>query len=145
MNNKDIYICGRPKLIKHKKQVMITIDAEDLEDLRVYCDVDNFSEWVREKMTIELNDNKVNVWEKASQALYIEHIAPLKIAYNDYISIGNAKVSVESIMRHAYQPAIFIKKDLKTETRSWFNEMEEGNFKNALYAGMEIIDKRFNL
>lgn len=145
MNNKDIYICGRPKLIKHKKQVMITIDAEDLEDLRVYCDVDNFSEWVREKMTIELNDNKVNVWEKASMALYVEFIAPLKYSYNDYVKIGVAKVSVESIVRHAYQPAIFIKKELKNETREWFKEMEEGNFKNALYEGMLMIDARYGI
>lgn len=145
MNNKDIYTSGRPRLIKHKKQVMITIDGQDLEDLKTYCNVDNFSEWVREKMLYELNENKINIWEKASMALYVEFIAPLKISYNDYVKIGVAKVSVESIVRHAYQPAIFIKKELKNETREWFKEMEECPFKNALYEGMLIIDARYGI
>lgn len=145
MDNKDIYTCGRPRLIKHKKQVMITVDAEDLEDLKNYCNVDNFSEWVRKKIDIELNDNRVNVWEKASMSLYVEFLAPLKINFNDYYKIGTCNASVESIVRHAYQPAIFIKEELKKETREWFNEIEDKDFQKILFEGIKIIDARYGL
>lgn len=148
MVNKDIYTNqtgpGRPRIMNAKRRVAITIDAEELDHLKE-LGIENFSEWIREKMQEEINTYKNNKWEKAAKALYIEFLAPAGYAFNDYILLGENRASVESLCLHAYQPAIFHKRELKKECREWFKDIRDQKFLLVLNSGMEIIDGRYNI